>query len=152
MTRLTLVIADDDPDVRLSLSVLLTGTDLFDVVGEASDGIEAVDACRRLRPDVLLLDLAMPVMDGYEALPIVRHACPDTKVIVYSGQEARVGRPRALELGAAGYIEKNGAVLGIWQEILEILGMSAPRAGASGGSRGRGHRPVRRAFGLMRGT
>lgn len=156
MKRMSLVIADDDPDVRLSLSVLLTGTDFFDVIGEASDGAEAIDACRRLHPDVLLLDLAMPVMDGYEALPIVRHACPDTKVIVYSGQAARVGRPRALELGAAGYIEKDGAVLGIWQEILEILGMSVPRgAGAgsgpgSGGRHRRGHHLGRRATGPVR--
>jgi signal transduction histidine kinase len=76
------------------------------VVGEAGDGREAVEMAGELKPDVVLLDLAMPIMDGLEALPLIREAAPDAKVIVLSGFDDKRMRESALRLGAVAYVEK----------------------------------------------
>jgi DNA-binding NarL/FixJ family response regulator len=79
------------------------------VVGTASTGAEAVDRCRELRPDVLLLDIAMPVMDGLTALPLVKDASPETRVVMFSAFDSPEIRARAEELGADGYVRKGSA-------------------------------------------
>jgi DNA-binding NarL/FixJ family response regulator len=76
------------------------------IVGEAANGQEAIDLAQQHRPDVIVLDLAMPDMDGLEALPKLREVAPKAKVVVFSGfQESLFGR-KALELGANAYVEK----------------------------------------------
>jgi CheY-like chemotaxis protein/PAS domain-containing protein len=125
---LRVVVADDAADLRVLLRLTLTHLGGVDVVGEAEDGRQAVAAVARLRPDVLLLDLSMPVMDGLEAIPLVREASPDTKILVLSGFDADRMAPAALDAGAHGYLEKGRPV----EEIALALSELFPERVASG--------------------
>jgi DNA-binding NarL/FixJ family response regulator len=81
----------------------------IDVVGEGANGEEAVAAVRRLKPDVLLLDLTMPVMTGMEAIPHVREASPDTRIVVLTMYRDVDYMRAAFEAGAVGYVVKSTA-------------------------------------------
>ena len=102
----SVVIADDVAEIRKLLTRTLSRDDLFVVVGEAGNGREAIDRCAELRPDILILDINMPVMSGFEALPALRELLPGGLIVVFSGFDARRAKPRALELGADAYVEK----------------------------------------------
>lgn len=117
MAPIRVLLADDAHEMRglLALSLSLTGR--FDIVGEAGNGREAVDLTASARPDVVLLDLSMPVMDGLEALPLILGERPETVVVVFSGfNEVQLGQ-EARALGAAAYVEK-GVPLDQLAEIL----------------------------------
>lgn len=101
-----ILIADDFQDVRMLLRLQLQRTGRFEVVGEAANGEEAVARATELQPDVVLLDMSMPRMDGLEALPLIRDAVPGVHVLVLSGFDEGSMAQRAIELGADGYIEK----------------------------------------------
>lgn len=79
----------------------------YRVVGEAPDGAMGVRLASELRPDVVLLDLGMPVMDGFEALPLLRTVAPESRIVVYSGRPPEEAAPRTLALGAFEYVEKD---------------------------------------------
>ncbi|MDX6372397.1 MAG: two-component system, chemotaxis family, chemotaxis protein CheY [Nocardioidaceae bacterium] len=98
------VVIDDTRDIREMLSLVLTRSGM-NVVGEAGDGQAGVEVVRAERPDVVLLDLAMPVMDGIEALPIIRKLVPDARIIVLSAFAGAV-REQVLDGGADGYLVK----------------------------------------------
>jgi DNA-binding NarL/FixJ family response regulator len=98
------VVIDDTTDIRELLSLVLTRSGML-VVGEAGDGRAGVDVVREERPDVVLLDLAMPVMDGIEALPLIRELVPDARIIVLSAFAGAVSE-QVLEWGADGYLLK----------------------------------------------
>ena len=85
----------------------------FDVVGEASDGREAIALTAALQPDVVVLDLAMPIMDGLEALPQIRQRVPQAKIVVLSGFDQARSQKAALDAGADVYIEKGGELASI---------------------------------------
>lgn len=110
------VLCDDAEDFVRIVGLLLTSEKL-DVVGVASNGREAVEVCGRLRPDVLVLDVSMPIMDGLTALPLVLEASPDTRVIMLTGFGTRVVQQRAMELGAVDFIEKGVAPLELPAQI-----------------------------------
>ena len=102
--RSTVLLVDDTVEIRYLLRMLLANVRLCQVVGEAQNGQEAVELAERLEPDIVILDVAMPVMDGLEALPRIREVSPETKVIVYSSfPEAR---EKVMDLGAFRYLEK----------------------------------------------
>jgi PAS domain S-box-containing protein len=122
---LRVLLADDAPDLRVLLRLALSSVAGVEVVGEAADGREAVDAAAELLPDVLLLDLSMPVMDGLQAIPLVREASPQTKILVMSGFEADRMQPAALAAGAHGYLEKGG-ILG--DVVTALAGLFPERA------------------------
>jgi DNA-binding NarL/FixJ family response regulator len=103
---ITVVVADDTRDLRLLLSIALDLAGGFDVVGEAADGQEALEQALRLQPDVVLLDLAMPVLDGLQVIPLIRAQAPDTVIVVLSGFGADAMGERAVALGAATYVQK----------------------------------------------
>jgi DNA-binding response OmpR family regulator len=98
------VVIDDTRDIRDLLSTALTRRGM-DVVGQAGDGQAGVDVVRAERPDVVLLDLAMPVMDGLEALPLIRALVPEAQIIVLSALSGAV-REQVLDSGADGYLIK----------------------------------------------
>jgi DNA-binding NarL/FixJ family response regulator len=98
------VVIDDTSDIRELMSMVLTRSGM-EVVGQAGDGRAGVDVVRAERPDVVLLDLAMPVMDGVEALPLIRELVPDARIIVLSAFTGGV-QEQVLERGADGYLVK----------------------------------------------
>ena len=107
MTRVLIV--DDAVDVRQMLVVMIAASPGFEVVGEAGDGREGVRLATALQPDVVLLDLAMPVMDGLAALPLIRSACPRTAVLVFTGFAAVDLEHQARAKGAHGYLVKGAS-------------------------------------------
>ena len=125
---MSVVIVDDTEDLRFILRRVLSGSGRFQVAGEATNGQEAIEVAARLQPDVILLDLLMPVMDGWEALPLLRRACPRSRVVVVSGQDRSHAEARAMALGASGYIEKGVSSTEILRALLRII--DAPRHGA----------------------
>lgn len=108
------VVADDDASFRQLVRMLMEDDSTFEVVGEASDGQEAVDLASSLQPHCVILDMKMPVMDGDTALAMIKDSCPHTDVIALSGGPwtARVGPPPDAAL------EKGG---GRWMEMLPVL-------------------------------
>jgi two-component system NarL family response regulator len=115
-----IVICDDQPGFRQLLTVVLGLEEGLEVVGEASDGVAVVDVVTRLSPDVLLLDVAMPERDGIEALPEIREAAPETSVVMLTAFGSEAVRRRALDAGAAGFIEKGLDVDELVARIREV--------------------------------
>jgi YesN/AraC family two-component response regulator len=101
---------------------------MFEIVGEASDGLEAVEMCAEEQPDVVLIDLAMPTMDGLQAIPKILADSPGTKVIVLSGFSRVQVEQKALAAGASAYLEKGEAPSRIVATILDVIGGRAPAA------------------------
>lgn len=101
------VVAEDQALLRSSLSALLDAEDDLEVVAQAADGAEAVRLATRLRPDVVLTDIRMPVCDGIEATRLIRAALPDTRVLVLTMFEVDEYVMGALRAGAAGFLLKD---------------------------------------------
>jgi two-component system, NarL family, response regulator NreC len=106
MPKTRVLIADDHALVRSGFRALLSAQLDLEVVGEAADGVEVVDVCRRLAPDVVLMDLTMPGRGGIGAIPDVRQACPNAKVLVVTMHEDEAYARQAWLAGAAGYVLK----------------------------------------------
>ena len=102
-----ILLADDHPVVRDGLRGMLASEDGFQVVGEAASGAEAVAVCDRERPDVVLMDLQMPEMDGATATAEITARFPDTRVLVLTTYDTDSDILRAVEAGATGYLLKD---------------------------------------------
>jgi len=102
-----IIIVDDHKVVRSGLGAFLLVYDDLELVGEASNGKEAVEACLKHNPDVVLMDLVMPEMDGAAATRAIREKCPDTQVIVLTSFKEDNLIEEALKAGAIGYLLKN---------------------------------------------
>lgn len=124
-TPIRLVVVDDTPDVRMLLRLAFRQYDEFEVVGEAGDGRAGIELVTRLQPDAVLLDLAMPVMDGLEALPIMRAASPHSRILVLSGFESSQMASTAIGSGASSYIQKGAAPSEIVAEVARCVGVTA---------------------------
>jgi len=105
--QLRVLLVDDDEDIRFLERNLFENDGRFDVVGEARNGVEAVQLSRALQPEAVLLDVLMPEMDGWQALPLIQRVSPATEVVVVSalGSESKFN-DRAVWLGASAYIPK----------------------------------------------
>jgi len=126
----TVVLCDDQAGFRQLVAVVLGLEPGIEVIGEAGDGQEAIELAERLRPDVLLLDIAMPEMDGLEALPRVREVSPETQVVMLTGVTAESIRERALAAGASAFIEKGIDIDELGDRIVEICrGATLPSPG-----------------------
>lgn len=119
MTPCRVVVVDDAPDVRILLRAVLEEEGVA-VVGEARNGTEAIDVARREKPDVTLLDLSMPVMNGLEALPLVVEASPETAVVVLSGFVDDDVRGRVVGLGASACVEKGTNLDGLLAAVRDL--------------------------------
>src|SRR5229473_1479832 len=102
-----LLIVDDHAMVRRGLAIFLRAYDDLELVGEAASGVEALRLCAQLQPDVVLMDLVMPEMDGTVAIQAIRQAHPQIQIIALTsfGKEEQV--TAALQAGAIGYLLKN---------------------------------------------
>jgi NarL family two-component system response regulator LiaR len=105
--RIRVMIVDDHAVVRSGLSAFLLAYDDLEFVGEAGGGADAVRSCATLRPDVILMDLVMPGMDGAEATRRIKETCPDVQVIVLTSYKEDDLVQSALKAGALSYLLKN---------------------------------------------
>jgi DNA-binding NarL/FixJ family response regulator len=123
------LIVDDHPLTRDALAALLTQHE-FSVVGEAADGAEAIEVARSLQPDLILLDLSMPGLDGLQALPRLREAAPRCEVVMLTASVAEENLLAAIRAGAAGYLLKTEPP----ERIVEFLRGAADGEAALSGS------------------
>jgi PAS domain S-box-containing protein len=121
----TIVVIDDAVEVRTLVRSTLKLSQRFDVVGEGASGRDAVELAERWQPDLMLLDISMPDMDGLEALPAVRTASPDTRVVMYSGLSDEGLPDRCRALGAVAFLEKTASPERLVDQLLEALDSSA---------------------------
>ena len=104
-----ILIVDDHPVVRHGLRNLLEVQPDWEVVDEASDGVEALEKADRLVPDVILLDVSMPKMNGLEACRLIRKAVPSSEVLIVTQHDSPQMLREALDAGARGYVVKSNA-------------------------------------------
>jgi DNA-binding NarL/FixJ family response regulator len=124
VAKIRVLIADDHAIVREGIRAVLQAADDIEVVGEAADGTAAIEACRRLRPDLVLMDIAMPGLGGLEATLALRKELPEVKILVLTQYDDREYVRRFLKLGVAGYVLKKAAA----SELVAAI-----RAAAKGG-------------------
>src|SRR5829696_3294638 len=121
-----LVIADDHPLFRAAIRQMLGELPDLDVVGEAGDGREAVKLCQRLQPDLVLMDLRMPEMDGFEATREIRRESPSTVVLALTAFGEPESLLEALKAGASGYVLKDSSPQRIVGAIRRVLDGESP--------------------------
>jgi DNA-binding NarL/FixJ family response regulator len=126
------LVVDDAANLRELLTLLLESEDDFEVVGHAINGEQAIELAAALGPDVVLLDLAMPVMDGLSALPEVRTAVPNARIVIFTGFDQGALVDEALAKGADAYLEKGASVTSL-VDLLRELRSKAPPTKPEGG-------------------
>ncbi len=115
----TIVLADDHHVVRQGLRALLEAEQDFHIVGEAADGLAALDAVERLKPDVLVLDLMMPGLNGLEVMREIAHRSLRTRVVILSMHANEAYVLQALQSGVAGYVLKESTASDLAQAVRE---------------------------------
>ncbi|WP_238538520.1 response regulator [Nitrolancea hollandica] len=116
-----LLIVDDHQRARDGLRTMLAGELNMTVVGEVTSGREALDFCRRMQPDLVLMDLQMPDIDGVTATKVITQVCPSTSVILLTMCQSPTCLVQALEAGAAGYLLKEATQQQIVQAVRQVL-------------------------------
>lgn len=120
------LLVDDNADIRLLVRMGLESTEGFEVFGEAADGREALDAVDADCPDAILLDLAMPVMDGFEALPLLRARCPRSRVVVFSASDTRATRARVSLAGSSDFLPKGATIAEVVASLRSVARLPQP--------------------------
>jgi DNA-binding NarL/FixJ family response regulator len=115
------LIADDHSLFAEALQAILGTDNRFKVVGLARDGKEAVTLASKLEPDVVLMDIAMPVMDGFEATRRLRDQNPEACVLMLTGSNARIDVDKARSAGASGYVTKDRIAAELIDAIVEVV-------------------------------
>lgn len=110
MTPIRIMIVDDQDLVRRGLSLFLEAFDDLELVAEAVNGLQAVQMCEEIQPEVILMDLMMPEMDGIAATRIIRHKYPHIQVIALTSVQDDASVRQMLAAGAIGYLLKNASV------------------------------------------
>ncbi|MDE3089954.1 MAG: response regulator transcription factor [Chloroflexota bacterium] len=118
---MNIVLADDHPIVRQGLNALLKAETDFQVVGEAGDGLEAVALVERTKPDVLVLDLMMPMLSGLEVARLTRQRCPQTRIVILSMHADEGYVLEALTAGASAYVLKKSATADLVKAIRDAI-------------------------------
>jgi DNA-binding NarL/FixJ family response regulator len=116
----SVLIADDHRLFAEALEAILSGEKRIEVVGHAGDGREAVRLAEELKPDVVLMDISMPLMDGIAAAKAIRAADADACILMLTGSNSRADVDRARKAGAAGYVTKDRIAAELVEAILEV--------------------------------
>jgi DNA-binding NarL/FixJ family response regulator len=117
------LVVDDDPDYRLLVRLALASGGGFEVVAEAGDGETAVTEARREQPDLVLLDCTMPGADAFDALPGLREAAPDARIVLVSGHDPADLRVASRSAGAVGYLTKETPARRLAAELEALVGL-----------------------------
>ena len=120
MKRITILLAEDHMFVREGLRKMLELEPGFEVIGEAQDGRQAVELARKIRPDVILVDTAMPRLNGLEATRQLLKAIPGAKVLMLSAYNDDAYIKEATDAGAVGYLVKQSSALSVCEAIREV--------------------------------
>ena len=118
----TVLLVDDEEDIRYLATMQLQRVGGFEVVGEAGDGIEAVQMAARLQPSAILLDVMMPRMDGHAALPELLRVSPRSMIVMVSALSAASQAAPAISAGAFAYVEKEQMATGLGELLADHLG------------------------------
>jgi DNA-binding NarL/FixJ family response regulator len=124
--HIRILICDDHPVVRSGLRGILESQPDLSVVGEAADGAQAVLCARRLRLDVVVMDLKMPRVDGVAATRQIREECPETQVLIVTTYESDTAILRAVEAGAAGFLLKDAPHEKLFGAVREVAEGHSP--------------------------
>lgn len=124
--KIRVFLVDDVPELRLLVRLTLEEDPDIEVVGEASNGRDGVEGVAAADPDVVLLDLSMPDMDGLEAIPLMRERAPGSRLVVLSGHEAGRVSLEALDQGATRYINKASDLGTVRQVVREVAQIDPP--------------------------
>ena len=114
------LIVDDVPQVRRELRTLLPLLDAIDIAGEAENGLSAVELAAALQPDVVLMDVEMPMMDGLAATRLIKQQCPQCRVIILSIHDDEAVRAKARLAGADDFVDKGAPLAALLQAIQTI--------------------------------
>ena len=123
---LRVLIADDHRLFAEALEAILATDERVEVVGRASDGEEAVQLTRKLGPDVVLMDVSMPVLDGFEATREIRAEAEGVRVLMLTGSNSRDDVDRSREAGASGYVTKDRIASELVATIVEVTRRRLP--------------------------
>ena len=118
--RVRVVIADDERLFAEAVEAVLAGDDRIEVIGRAADGAEAVELALSRSPDVVVMDISMPVMDGFEATRRIRDVRSTACVLMLTGSNSRADIDRAREVGAAAYVTKDRMGSDLLDTILDL--------------------------------
>ena len=119
-SKIRIVIVEDHEIIRECLCLILASEKNIDIVGEASNGLEAIKVISDLQPDVILLDISMPGMGGFEALPIIKQKSPATRTLMLTASSDNGTIVNALKAGARGYLSKGTNSQGLIKAIKEV--------------------------------
>jgi DNA-binding NarL/FixJ family response regulator len=123
VNQVRVLIADDQRLFAEALEAILSTDGRINVVARAADGGGAVELAREHKPDVVLMDIAMPVLDGFAATEQIRAQVPAARVIIVSGSDATQDISRARAVGAAGYVTKDQIAGDLLQAILDTAAL-----------------------------
>jgi DNA-binding NarL/FixJ family response regulator len=115
------LIADDHRLFAQALEAILAADERIEVAGHARDGREAVQLAEEMHPDVILMDIAMPVMDGFQATRVIRKSDPGACILMLTGSNSRSDVDRARKAGAAGYVTKDRIAAELIDAIVEVV-------------------------------
>ncbi|MFN8376715.1 MAG: response regulator transcription factor [Anaerolineae bacterium] len=119
MGKIRVLVVDDHKYVRYGLKIALGIFDAIEFIGEASNGLEAIDLCNQLRPDVVLMDLSMPEMDGISATRQIHQMHPEIRIIALTAAAEERLIETVLRAGAAGFLMKNSSVDDVANTIIK---------------------------------
>lgn len=118
--RRRILLADDHAGIRQRLRSILESAG-FEICGEAINGLDALEKATALLPDLIILNVSMPVMNGFEAIQKIKKCAPGTKIVIFSAHDSDELQREAIRRGASSYVSKSGGITELLDEIGRLL-------------------------------